>query len=144
MKEARLPVSEINRPRNTHHLIGHTAIAGVVDDFYERVQQHPALAVPFAVVDDWDEHKARLTHFWWVSLGGEPYAPYQYRVAEKHMAVGVTSTLVDDWLALFHTTLNDHLPESLVDPWFERARRMGDSIRLVSEFYRRKAERPPT
>ena len=143
MKEAEVPVSEINRPRTTHRLIGHEVMTSVVDDFYDRIQRHPRLAEPFGIVDDWVEHKARLVHFWWVSLGGAPYADYRYRVAEKHLAVGITSELVDDWLELFHITLHEHLPPEPAALWFQRAQRMGRSLRMLNEFYSRKAARPP-
>lgn len=134
--------SGVSRVRETHERIGLEAVRAIVDDFYNRIQHHPTLAQPFAIVDQWEEHKARLTHFWWISLGGKAYASYQYRIGQKHAPVGVTHALVDDWLALFRATLNDHLPRHLADAWLERAERMGDSLRLLSDFYRRKAQRP--
>ena len=143
MTETEVPVSEIGRPRTTHRLIGHEMVAAVVDDFYDRIQRHPRLAGPFGIVDDWEDHKARLAHFWWVSLGGAPYADYQYRVGAKHLAVGITTELVDDWLELFHTTLHDNLPPGPAALWFERAQRMGRSLRMLNEFYGSKAARQP-
>ncbi|MGA7802153.1 MAG: group III truncated hemoglobin [Gammaproteobacteria bacterium] len=127
--------------RQTHERIGHDRVAAVVDDFYERVQAHPALAVPFLMVNDWALHKARLTHFWWVALGGRRYRPDRYDVAGKHLAVGVNDALVDDWLALFDATLRDHLPPELAHAWLERARLMGVSVRQTTAFYARKAGR---
>lgn len=135
--------SGATRQRETHARIGLETVRAVVDDFYDRIQRHPTLAERFAVVEDWDEHKARLTHFWWISLGGQAYAPYRYRIGEKHAPVGVTHALVDDWLALFRTTLDDHLPTHLADAWIERAERMGDSLRMLSDFYHRKTQRSP-
>lgn len=129
--------------RSTHSDIGLSRMRRVVDDFYDRVQRHPTLAEPFGAVADWPTHKARLTHFWWLSLGGDAYAPYAYRVGAKHADVGVTSALVDDWLVLFRTTLDDHLPPPLAQAWFQRARRMGDSIRLLSTFYEQRKVPPP-
>jgi hemoglobin len=123
------------RLRDTYALIGRAKIAAVVDDFYGRVRHHPTLAGPFGIVTDWDEHKARLTHFWWLSLGGPAYRQDRYRVAEKHMPVGVTHALIDDWLKLFQETLNDHLPEEVAALWFARASNMGDSLRLMSDYY---------
>lgn len=126
------------RARDTHERIGLGRIAAVVDDFYERVRSHPTLAVPFAPVGDWPDHKARLTHFWWIGLGGRAYADYRYDIGRKHAPVGVTPALIDDWLTLFRATLDDHLPRALADAWFIRAQRMGDSLRLLTEFYARK------
>ena len=123
-----------SRERNTHELIGLDRIRAVVDDFYERIQRHPVLAEPFKVVGDWHEHKQRLVHFWWVSLGGERYRDYVYRVAPVHMQVGVTAKQVDLWLELFHATLLDHLEPELAEQWYRRAANMGRSIRMVARF----------
>lgn len=125
--------------RTTHNDIGLARIRRVVDDFYDRIQRHPRLSEPFRVVEDWASHKARLTHFWWLSLGGEAYASYEYRVGAKHATVGINDELVDAWLALFRTTLDDHLPEALADAWFQRAARMGDSLRMLGAFYAKRA-----
>lgn len=122
------------RQRDTHEAIGHAAIAAVVDDFYERIQRHPTLSGPFAQVQDWPEHKARLTHFWWLSLGGEAYRDDQYRVGQVHMRLGIKEALVDDWLALFRQTLEAHLAPEHVEAWYHRAEHMGRSIRILSSF----------
>lgn len=122
------------RERNTNELIGLDRIRAVVDDFYDRIQRHPTLAEPFRVVEDWPVHKERLVHFWWVSLGGERYRDYVYRVAPVHMQVGVKEEQVDQWLELFHATLLDHLDPDLAALWFSRAANMGRSIRMVARF----------
>ncbi len=141
---ADLPIHSARHPgdtrRTTHDDIGLARIRRIVDVFYDRVRRHPCLAEPFLMVEDWPSHKARLTHFWWLSLGGEAYAPYQYRVGAKHATVGISDELVDEWLALFRVTLDEHLPKALADAWFHRASRMGDSLRMLSEFYAQRAE----
>lgn len=123
--------------------LGRDTIAGVVDTFYERIQQHPTLAGPFRIVTDWQAHKAKMTHFWWVSLGGRAYAEYDYKVVPKHAAIGITPALVDDWLALFDRTVREQAAGAAADLWLFRARRMGDSLRLVGNYYRRKQARAP-
>lgn len=130
------------RRRTTAEFIGRDRIEQVVDTFYNRIQHHDTLAEPFLVVDDWVEHKAKMTHFWWMALGGRAYDTYQYEVGPKHAAVGVTSPLVDDWLALFEKTMREIIPDELADEWLYRAHHMGNSIRMIGEFYRRKAARP--
>lgn len=128
--------------RVTAEHIGRDTIARVVDVFYDRIQHHPTLAEPFRIVHDWPAHKAKMTHFWWVALGGRAYASWRYEVVPKHAAVGVTPALVDDWLALFETTVRERVAPELADVWLFRARRMGDSLRLVGDYYRRKQARP--
>ena len=126
-----------SRSRNTHEQIGLEKISAVVDDFYNRIQRHPTLARPFSRVRNWDEHKARLSHFWWISLGGAAYRPDIYNVAAKHMdaEVGMTAALIDDWLALFQETLRDSLPMEHAEAWLSRAQNMGRSLRLMLDFH---------
>src|SRR3954471_4311125 len=99
--------------------VGLDTVKAVVSDFYDRVQEHPTLAQPFGIVDDWPEHKAHLSHFWWVTLGGQPYRKQPYSVAMKHERAGFTPALLADWLALFHETLDQHLPADLAERWYE-------------------------
>ena len=122
--------------------VGLARVEAVIGDFYDRVQEHPALARPFGIVDDWTEHKAHLTHFWWVTLGGRPYRDKPYRVAEKHALAGFTPELLTDWLSLFRTTLSSHLPADIAEQWFARAANIGRSLNLMHEL-RRGAARGP-
>lgn len=137
-KKAAFPAtSAALRRRATAEQIGWENVAHVVDTFYDRIQSHPTLAEPFSIIADWDEHKARLTHFWWMALGARAYASYQYEVGPKHAAIGVTSILIDDWLELFEQTMRETIDPDLADSWLFRARRMGDSLRLVGRYYAR-------
>jgi hemoglobin len=103
----------------------------VVDDFYTRIQKHPTLAEPFSIVKDWDLHKDRLVHYWWTVSGGLPYKDYRYALGDKHAPVGVTNPLVDDWLALFHETMLDHMDADLAKRWHGMAAGIGESLRLM-------------
>ncbi|MCO6441848.1 MAG: group III truncated hemoglobin [Nitrococcus mobilis] len=124
--------NSVMNPR-THQPIDHETVCRVVDDFYGRVQSHPTLAEPFKRVKDWPEHIARLSHFWWITMGGERYRNDQYHVIAKHMPIGVTDALVDDWLALFHTTLEDHLTPEQTEFWYGYAEQLGQSIRMLAQ-----------
>jgi hemoglobin len=116
------------------HLVGREAVLQIVSDFYDEVRQHPLLSTPFGIVHDWAEHKAHLSHFWWVTLGGKPYRNQPYRVADKHASAGFTPALLVEWLALFRQTLAKHLPEDLADQWYARAAHIGRSLELMHEF----------
>jgi hemoglobin len=120
--------------RDIANEIGHEKVNQVVSDFYDRVQGHPTLAEPFAIVTDWPEHKEHLTHFWWVALGGSRYREKPYRVAEKHALAGFTPALLRDWLALFRKTLHAHLAPDHSAEWFARAENIGRSLVLMHEF----------
>lgn len=115
------------------HQIGRERVAEVVAAFYGQVRVHPTLSVPFARVTDWPHHLEILTHFWWVSLGGERYLDYSYQVPSKHAEAGFTPALLQDWLALFQQTLLDRLPPEQAVPWIERARKIGTSLNLLHE-----------
>lgn len=108
--------------------IGRERVARVVDVFYERIQTHPTLNGPFAVVHDWPMHKDILTHFWWVTLGGKRYLDYPYAVARKHNEAGFTPALLVDWLALFREVVNTELPPELAAGWIQRAEVIGQSL----------------
>ncbi len=111
--------------------IGLNAIRAVVDDFYGRVQEHPRLAEPFSVVGDWDLHRERLVHYWWTVMGGLPYREFRYALGERHAHLGLTGTLVEDWLDLFHQTLRDHLDPEPASRWHRLAMGIGESLRLM-------------
>ncbi|MGH8493680.1 MAG: group III truncated hemoglobin [Moraxellaceae bacterium] len=109
-------------------LISQEGVARVVHAFYSRVRQHPRLQQPFARVHDWPEHEAILSHFWWVSLGGQRYLDYPYAVGRKHMEAGFSPELLQDWLALFRDTIKAELPEDLAAGWIKRAELIGESL----------------
>lgn len=108
--------------------LGRPGIAAVVDAFYDRIQAHRTLAAPFGRVEHWPDHKARLTHFWWVMLGGEPYLSVDFNVPLKHFEAGFTEALLVDWLALFGDVQRDLLPPELAEAWFGLATGMGRNL----------------
>ncbi len=116
--------------------IGHATVADVIDTFYNRIVLHAELKIPFGVVHDWPMHKQHLTHFWWVSLGGERYMDYQYQVPAKHAAAGFTPALLVPWLDLFRQTVRERVEPALAEEWIDRAERIGKSLQLMHEFAR--------
>jgi hemoglobin len=125
------------------HEIGRNKVAEVVSSFYAQVRHHLALSIPFARVHDWPHHLEILTHFWWVTLGGERYLDYSYQVPSKHAEAGFTPELLVDWLALFRQTLNEHLPAELADAWFARAEKIGTSLKMLHELGHFQRALPP-
>lgn len=115
----------------------HADIFNVVDLFYSRVQEDAELSVPFRSVHDWPEHVSRLTHFWWIRFGGEPYQWTHYNPVPKHFHAGFNAELLARWLKLFERTLTETLPEAPAQLWSEIARRMGHALSLKNEIYGR-------
>lgn len=115
----------------------HDDIFQVVDDFYTRVQKDPLLQVPFRSVHDWPDHIERLTHFWWIRLGGDPYLFSYYNPVQKHFFAGFNEEFLARWLGLFHETLKTHLKEDQVALWGSVANNMGKALSIKNEMYRR-------
>ncbi len=115
-------------PGSLAHRIGRDGIAIVVDAFYTRIQGHATLARPFGVVEDWSHHKEKLTHFWWVLLGGDPYLDVEYSVPMKHFQAGFTDALLVDWLELFGEVQREVLPADHAEDWHRLASGMGANL----------------
>jgi hemoglobin len=110
-------------------------IQRVVDQFYTRVAVDPMLAEPFGSVKDWPHHVERLTHFWWIRLGGRPYLSGVYNPVEKHFNAGFNLPLLQRWLALFQETQEKLLTETQAMLWMEIAQAMGQALFFKNEQY---------
>lgn len=126
---------ELARPRMrvTAERIGLQTIRTVVHDFYANVRRDPVLGQRFeAAIQDWPAHEAKLTHFWWVALGGPVYAPYRYQVIDAHLSIDVEDHEIEHWLGLFADTMRAQLPAPETEEWLGRAQAMGRSLALAA------------
>lgn len=114
------------------HQIGRETIEAVSQTFYAQIRQHANLGPIFQIVENWPKHEAHITHFWWVLLGGEAYLDTQYNVARKHIGIGVTPELVQEWLALFEPIVEAHVAPELAAVWLGKARMIGQSITMIN------------
>lgn len=119
----------------------HQDIFSVVDDFYTQIQQDEVLKVPFASVVDWPEHVERLTHFWWIRFGGEPYMFSHYNPVGKHFYAGFNSELLERWLKLFHQTLKKYLQPDQIALWKLISERMGESLTVKNDMLKHELEK---
>ncbi|MFL5813144.1 MAG: group III truncated hemoglobin [Bdellovibrionia bacterium] len=110
-------------------------IWSVVNEFYGRVAVDPMLAEPFGSVKDWPHHVERLTHFWWIRLGGRPYLEGVYNPVEKHFQAGFNLSLLQRWLGLFQETQKKLLTEAQAMLWMEIAEAMGQALFMKNEQY---------
>lgn len=108
--------------------IGRASVNQVVEDFYNRIQNHPALSKPFSIVSHWKEHKEKISEFWWVALGGKPFTSYSYDPVNKHFAAGFTPALLKDWKALFLEVASSHLDPELANAWQQRVEMIGENL----------------
>ncbi len=118
----------------------HDDIFRVVDNFYDRIQQDPALQVPFKSVEDWPEHIRNLTHFWWTRFGGQPYLFNFYNPVEKHFFAGFNQELLTRWLFLFSETLQTQLKPEQAALWTLISERMGEGLSIKNELYKKEYE----
>jgi hemoglobin len=107
----------------------------VVDTFYGRIQTDPILEVPFRTVLDWPHHIERLTHFWWIRLGGRPYLNGMYNPVEKHFLAGFNPPLLKRWLALFKKTIEENVSPEAGVLWIEIAEHMGQALSMKNDAY---------
>lgn len=113
----------------------HGEIFKVVDDFYNRIQQDPVLKVPFQSVHDWPEHIDRITHFWWIRMGGQAYQFSQYNPVPKHYFAGFNPELLKRWLGIFNDTLKDHLKPSQAVVWLLIAEAIGRTLTVKNDLF---------
>lgn len=113
----------------------HQDIFVVIDDFYTRIQADAVLQVPFQSVHDWPEHIERLTHFWWIRFGGEPYLFGYYNPVAKHFFAGFNRELLARWLGIFHETLKTHLTEEQTRLWTLVSERMGEALAIKNDYF---------
>lgn len=106
-----------------------TAIARLVDHFYEKVRREPDIGPVFnAAVHDWNAHKQLLTSFWAsVALRASSYRGNPMAVHRPHP---IRAEHFDRWLALWRETCAEELDESHAAQMIEYAERIGRSLRL--------------
>jgi hemoglobin len=108
-------------------------VSTVIDTFYGRVAVDDLLKIPFGSVQDWPHHVERLIHFWWIRLGGSPYMAGMYNPVEKHFQAGFNAKLLERWLGLLKSTLDEKLKPDQSFLWFEIAEQMGVGLSMRNE-----------
>ncbi len=110
-------------------LLDQDALAALVNRFYSKVQGDPLLGPVFnPAVQDWDEHKLRLTSFWASvvlragSYRGNPMA--------AHRAHPIEARHFDCWLTLWRKTCSEVLEASAAATMIEYAERIGRGLRM--------------
>ena len=117
-------------------------IGRLVDTFYARVREDPALGPVFdRAISDWGPHLATMRRFWssvMLTSGrykGNPVAVHQ-RVE------GIEYDLFARWLALFEETCRELFDDAIADAFRDKAVRIAGSLKLAL-FYRPDRTWPP-
>jgi hemoglobin len=115
----------IERTGITEEMIGE-----LVTRFYGRVREDELLGPVFAIVQNWDEHLAKLRDFWSsvVLMSGS----YQGSPMRAHMPLSLAGHHFDRWLDLFEQTAREVCPAPAAALFIDRARRIADSFEMAS------------
>jgi len=115
----------IERTGITEEMIGE-----LVTRFYGRVREDALLGPVFAIVQNWDEHLAKLKDFWSsvVLMSGR----YHGSPMRAHMPLSLVGDHFDRWLDLFEQTAREVCPPPAASLFIDRARRIADSFEMAS------------
>jgi hemoglobin len=109
------------------------SIAVLIDAFYARVRQHPALGPVFeaAITEaEWPDHLATMRRFWSsVMLASGRYAGNP--VAVHRAVAGIERPLFAEWLALFTTTAAELFAPAAASAFADKAQRIASSLQLA-------------
>jgi len=114
---------------NAHATLDESALANLVDRFYEKVRHDSEIGPIFnAAVRNWDAHKQLLTSFWAsVALRA---GSYRGNPMGAHRAHAIRVEHFDRWLALWRETCSEELDEVHAALMLEYAERIGSSLKL--------------
>ncbi|MEP6897239.1 MAG: group III truncated hemoglobin [Rhodanobacter sp.] len=106
-----------------------SALATLVDHFYEKVRADAAIGPIFhAAVHDWDEHKRLLTSFWCsVALGAASYRGNPMAVHRAQPDIRLEH--FERWLQLWRETCAEELDATHAERMLEYAQRIGRSLK---------------
>ena len=110
--------------------ITESMIGELVTKFYGRVREDDLLGPIFGVVQDWDEHLAKLRDFWSsvVLTAGR----YHGQPMRAHLPLTLIGDHFDRWLDLFEQTAREVCPPVAAAHFIEKARRIADSFEMAS------------
>ena len=115
----------IERTGITEEMIGE-----LVTRFYGRVREDALLGPVFAIVQNWDEHLAKLKNFWSsvVLMTGR----YHGAPMRAHFPLTLAGNHFDRWLDLFEQTARKVCPPAAAALFIDKARRIADSFEMAS------------
>jgi hemoglobin len=108
-------------------ILNRDSVKLLVDKFYDKVQTDPLLSPVFSHVD-WPHHLPTMYNFWSSILLGDQ--TYQGNPLQKHLALPVTAEHFNQWLSLFHQTVNENFEGEKA----EEAKQRAQSIASLFQF----------
>ncbi len=115
-------------PSNAPAAFDATAIAGLVDKFYDKVRVDAQIGPVFnAVVHDWTVHKALMTSFW--SSIALRAGTYRGNPMAAHRPLPIRAEHFDRWLMLWRETCAEQLDADHAAQMTDYATRIGRSLK---------------
>jgi hemoglobin len=109
--------------------IDEAMIERLVRTFYARARLDPLIGPIFeSIVQDWDDHIARLCAFW--SSVTLMSGRYHGQPMVAHLPLPIDAPHFDRWLALFAETAREVCPPAAAAHFLERAHRIADSLEM--------------
>lgn len=108
--------------------IGRDNVDVVIHAFYDKLRTDPELAPFFRQVANFPSHETHVADFWWVAMGGRIGNHRPFDMVGRHRPLGLNEASINQWLALFHKTLLQHLPQELAEQWFQMAQGIGKNL----------------
>lgn len=87
-----------------HDIESEEDIVQLVDEFYTRVLNNAQLAPHFSHLD-FEKHKPKMVHFWAFVVLDKP--GYTTNVFDKHVGIQLNQADFDEWVRLFHETVDE-------------------------------------
>jgi hemoglobin len=115
----------------THSVVTEEAIRDLVDAFYARVRQDPALGPIFetALHGSWDDHMTKMYAFW--SSVMLTTGRYKGNPLATHLNLPpFPPALFDQWLTLFAATAQEICTHDIATQFEVRAQRIAESLKL--------------
>jgi len=107
----------------------------LVDTFYGKVREDALLQPIFdrVIQDNWPEHLAKMYRFWQTVLldehtySGSPFMP--------HAKLPISGEHFNQWISLFHGTLDEHFEGSKVEEAKKRSKQMATMFEYKKSYY---------
>jgi len=114
----------------------------LVDSFYNRIREHAVLAPIFnrVIGDRWPEHLGKMYRFWQTVLLGEH--TYYGSPFPPHAKLPVDTEHFQNWLELWHATIDRHFTGVKADEAKWRGDKMAVMFLSKIEYYKSNASLP--
>jgi hemoglobin len=120
--------AEITRDIQAATGLDDAVLERLVRTFYGRARLDPLIGPKFDVVQDWEDHIARITGFW--SSVALMSGRYHGRPMPAHVPLDLHGPHFARWLELFEETAREVCPAPAVPYLMEKARRIAASLAM--------------